>query len=452
MSQVRYAFELFLFATGVFLLGANSAPADRPAWLATVAVMVLLLALLRYLARKNRTDPPKAQRVSDPTQQGQPAQRAVVANGMAYALFANQGQHQVHRYDGTSWRPLASEMLTEPCTSVTVAEDAPPAVYAWRRTGVWRAPKDPTSAFTLVPFEASIPSPEIERLGALGQELFAMVTTDGARCIAWRGNPSDSMRRLPNITPDDSTQLEPVLGTNGPFVALVNREQRKEQLVLATAAGRDVLHTATDIAMVTATPTQVVFAASGARGQRQLWRLTAPFVPVGGAQPQPPTLVADNPMLARRHDSAVVTVVGKPGSMKFLLVPATGAPNELPVATDPGIDEVIGLAIEHGSLHALVLSHGSLLFLQQNGTTMAVRGTGMAMTPAPTEFVVAGTTMACCNGTDVLVCRSSVVTRMRMLDEFNQALSAPRHLFASGGKVYFEATQGTTRAVYRLTD
>jgi hypothetical protein len=41
---------------------------------------------------------------------------------------------------------------------------------------------------------------------------------------------------------------------------------------------------------------------------------------------------------------------------------------------------------------------------------------------------------------------------MRRLDQFNQALSAPRHLFASGGKVYFEAAQGTTRAVYRLTD
>jgi hypothetical protein len=199
-----------------------------------------------------------------------------------------------------------------------------------------------------------------------------------------------------------------------------------------------------------------VFAASGtpSAGQTQLWQLTAPFVPANGAQPNPPTFVADQPRLVCRHDSAVVAVVGKPGGLKFLLVPATGAPSELPVATNPSIDDVIGLAIEGGTIHALVVSQDSLLFLQQNGTTMtmAVRGTGKAMTPAPTEFVVAGTTMACGNGSEVLVCRNNSVKKMMLLDQFNQALSAPRHLFTLGGKVHFEAAQGNTRAIYRLTD
>lgn len=452
MSQGKLASVLYFALAGTILLGAAPfAPSNVQLTMVVTGLLLLLQALLRG---RTRTDPPKASRVSDPIQQGQPAQHAVVANGMAYVLFTNNDRHQVHRYDGNSWRPLATAPLETMCENVTVTDDATPAVYAWCRTGVWRAPETPTDPFAPVAFDPGMPSPQIERLGAMGEELFVLVSTNGARCIAWRGNPSSSMSRLTDITPDASAHLEPVLGTNGPFLVVVDRHQKKQQLVLVTAAGRVPLHSANALASVTATPTQVVFAASGtpSAGQTQLWRLTAPFVPAPGTRPSPPSLVADQPRLVCRNDSAVVAVVGNPGGLKFLLVPTTGAPSELPVATDPSIDEVIGVAIERGSIHALVVSQGSLLFLQHCGAILAVRGTEKAMQPAPTEFVVADTTMACCNGTEMLVCRSSGVTRMLMLDQFNQALSAPRHLFAVGGKVHFEAAQGTTRAIYRLTD
>lgn len=452
MSRGKLALVLSLALAGTILLGAATfAPANVQLQL-VVSGLLLLLQALRW--GWIRTDPPKASRVSDPTQQGQPAQRAVVANGMAYALFANNNQHQVHRYDGNSWRPLATSPPGTICENVTVTDEAVPAVYAWGRTGVWRAPATATGPFAPVAFDSSMPSPQIERLGAMGEELFALVNTNGDRCLAWRGNPSSSMRRFPDITPDANANLKPVLGTSGPFVVVVDRQQKKEQLVLVTAAARVPLHSANALAMVTATPTQVVFAASGtpSAGQTQLWQLTAPFVPANGAQPNPPTFVADHPRLVCRHDSAVVAVVGNPGRLKFLLVPATGTPSEMPVAKDLPIDDVLGVAIEHGTIHALVVSQGSLLFLQHNGTAMTVRGTETVMQPAPTEFVVAGTTMACGNGTEVLVCRNNSVTRMLRLDQFNQALSAPRHLFALGGKIHFEAAQGATRAIYRLTD
>jgi len=458
MSRGPIVLVLSLAVTGTLCLGAavSTTGVLRTALIAG-GLVFLALAVWIGLRYRPKAEPRKAARISDSTQQGQPSQRAIVANGVAYVGFTNaQGHQNVHSYAGKAWTLLPSP--TPPLTGpqFEVSEDASPVLHLWNQARLWHAPATGQSELLPVPLDlAPATLRTVEHAVSLRGRLFVLATTSQGCWIGWRGTTTNPVRAVATPSGSPARPMQVVASAYGVGVALVLTPQQGEQrLGFANENGLQLLHTAAAIPMVVATPAQVVFAAQEAGAANDLKLMRTQLVPEGGREPARPTaILADGPSLLLRHGDAVVAVVGGAGSRRVIEIAGNGTVRELQMQKAATIDTVFALTVAIDGVYALAKVSGRLTVLREDRDELRELAT-TAMPPVPpTEFVVAGTVIACGNGRSIWRVDGHVLVNGQLEDEGSKAtLVNPRDLFALGGSIYFTATDSGRNSIYRLTD
>ncbi len=326
----------------------------------------------------------------------------------------------------------------------------------WNQERLWHAPA--TGQSELLPVQLDLAPPTlrtVEHAVSLRGQLFVLATTSQGCWIGWRGTTTNPCRAVATPSGSPAGPMQVVASTNGVGVSLVLTPQPGEQrLGFANEKSLQLLHTAAAIPMVVATPTQVVFAAQEAGAANDLKLLRAQLVPEGGRErTRPATVLADAPTLLQRHGDAVVAVVGAAGSRRVIEVGGNGTVRPLKLQTGATIDTVFALTVEKGSVYALANVSGRLTVLQQDKDELRERA-ATAMPPVPpTEFVVAGTDIACGNGSSLWRVDGIALVNGQLEDAGSKAtLDNPRDLFAIGGSIYVTATDHGVNSIYRLTD